>query len=264
MICSFLVLILFSSNSILISASDLHSGDPYNYKEGSPKGPENWGDLPESKACRVGKFQSPIDIQDKILQELPQLGKLKTDYKSAAAVLKNRGHDVMVEWNDVPGKLDINGSYYELVQCHWHTPSEHTLNGTKFDVELHAVHQNSNGDRAVIGVFYKIGKPDPFLSKILKHIKSIGDKNIDVGKINPKDLKFGTKKYYRYMGSLTSPPCTEGVIWTIVKKVRTISEEQLQILKEAVHPGFEMNARPIQELNGRQVCSYTHKENKKI
>lgn len=164
----------------------------------------------------------------------------------------------MLQWDGDAGKLNINGTYYKFVQSHWHTPSEHTLNGSKFDMEMHAVHENSKGERAVIGIWYTIGQPDPLLSKLLDNIKLSGDnKDIDLGILNPGLIKFGSRKYYRYVGSLTTPPCSEGVIWTIVKKVRTVSREQLKALKEAVHDGFEINARPTQELNGRKVWLYT-------
>ncbi|TKY62649.1 Alpha carbonic anhydrase 4 [Spatholobus suberectus] len=257
-----LVLILYSS-SFLGSASDSKPEDEYTYAEGTSKGPENWWRInPKWKVCGNGKQQSPIDLLEKRVQELPQLGKLEKDYKPAPAVLKNRGHDIMLQWKGYAGHLNINGTYYKLIQCHWHTPSEHTLNGKKFDLELHAVHQNSKGETAVIGIWYKIGHPDHLLSKLLNVIKSIGDKDIYLGVINPGDIKFGSRKYYRYVGSLTTPPCTEGVVWTIVKKVRTVSREQLRALKGAVHHGYEENARPTQELHGRQVWLYTPKENK--
>ncbi|KAK2416853.1 alpha carbonic anhydrase [Trifolium repens] len=257
----FLVLILCSS-SFLVSASDSdHGEDEYNYKSGDSKGPENWGNIkPEWKLCGTGKSQSPIDIINSTVHDLLQLGKLEKDYKPAPAVLKNRGHDVMLEWNGDAGKFDIKGVSYKLIQCHWHTPAEHTLNGTKFDMELHAVHQNSKGEIAVIGMWYKIGGPDSLLSKLLDNIKSISDKDKDVGIINPEEIKFGGKKYYRYVGSLTTPPCTEGVIWTMLKKVRSVSSEQLKALKEAVHPGFEENARPTQDIGEREVLLYNPKK----
>ncbi|KAH1254330.1 Alpha carbonic anhydrase 4 [Glycine max] len=109
------------------------------------------------------------------------------------------------------------------------------LNGTKFDLELHAIRTTSKGEFAVIGILYKIGSPDPFFSKLLNDIKSSVDKDIDVGVINPREIKFKSRPYYRYVGSLTTPPCTEGVVLTIVKKVRTVSSEQLSALKGAVH-----------------------------
>ncbi|KAK7396220.1 hypothetical protein VNO78_17070 [Psophocarpus tetragonolobus] len=258
-----LLLILRSSSSASPSESKVED-EEYSYTKGGSKGPENWWRInPKWKICGQGKQQSPIDLLHQRVQELPQLGKLKKDYKPAPAVLKNKGHAIMVQWNGDAGQLHINGTYYKLNQCHWHSPSEHTLDGKQFDLELHIVHQTSKGETAVIGIVYKIGRPDPLLSKLLKDIKSIGDKDIDLGVLNPGYIKFGSRKYYRYIGSLTTPPCTEGVVWTIVKKVRTVSREQLRALKGAVHHGYEENARPTQELEGRQVWLYRPQVNEK-
>ncbi|ESW34151.1 hypothetical protein PHAVU_001G129100 [Phaseolus vulgaris] len=255
-----LFLFIVSSSFLALAKVD----EEYTYKEESSKGPKNWWRInPKWKVCGNGKLQSPIDILDKRVQEFPQLGKLQKDYQPAPAVLKNTGHAIMMQWNGNAGQLNINGTYYKLIQCHWHTPSEHTLNGRKFDLELHAVHQNSKGETAVIGIWYKIGRPDRLLSKLLKDLKSLGDKDLDLGVINPGIIKFGSRKYYRYVGSLTTPPCTEGVVWTIVKKVRTVSREQLRALKAALHHEYEDNARPTQEVNGREVWLYRAKENAK-
>ncbi|KAK7336518.1 hypothetical protein VNO77_17061 [Canavalia gladiata] len=260
------VLVLFSSPflSTASGSNKTENTEEFSYAVGTPKGPENWGHLnPEWKTCGIGKRQSPIDVQDNKVQVFHQLGKLKKDYKPAPAVLKNRGHDIMLQWKGEVSQLHINATYYKLIQCHWHTPSEHTLNGKKFDLELHAVHRNSKGEIAVIAILYKIGHPDYLLSKLFRKIKSLGDKDIELGVMNPGDIKFGSRKYYRYVGSLTTPPCTEGVIWTIVKKVRTVSKEQLRVLQEAVHHEFQENARPTQALKGREVWLYTPEKNHK-
>ncbi|QCD96974.1 alpha carbonic anhydrase 4-like [Vigna unguiculata] len=259
--CVFLFFIL-SSSSFLASAKA--EDEEYNYNEESGKGPKDWWHInPKWEVCGNGKLQSPIDILDKRVQEFPELGKLQKDYQPAPSVLKNTGHAIVVQWNGNAGQLHINETYYKLIQCHWHTPSEHTLNGKKFELELHAVHQNSKGETAVIGIWYKIGRPDRLLSKLLKDLKSLGEEDIDLGVINPGIIKFGSRKYYRYVGSLTSPPCTEGVVWTIVKKVRTVSREQLRALKEALHHGYGDNARPTQEINGREIWLYRPKKNAK-
>ncbi|BAT85218.1 Alpha carbonic anhydrase [Vigna angularis] len=257
-----LLFFILSSSSFLASAKA--EDEEYNYKEESDRGPKNWWRInPKWKACGNGKLQSPIDILDKRVQVFPELGKLQKDYQPAPSVLKNTGHAITVKWNGNAGQLNINGTYYKLVQCHWHTPSEHTFNGTKFELELHAVHQNSKGEIAVIGIWYKIGRPDRLLSKLLKDLKSLDEKDTDLGVINPGIIKFGSRKYYRYVGSLTTPPCTEGVVWTIVKKVRTVSREQLRALKGALHHGYDDNARPTQNVNGREVWLYRPKENAK-
>uniref|UniRef100_A0A803P762 Alpha-carbonic anhydrase domain-containing protein n=1 Tax=Cannabis sativa TaxID=3483 RepID=A0A803P762_CANSA len=203
---------------------------------------------------------SPIDLLHQRVQVFPNLGKLKRDYKPALATVMNRGHDITVKWKGNAGKININGTHYELSQCHWHSPSEHTFNGSRFDLELHIIHLSSSGEIAVVAITYEYGRPDPFLTKLFEHIKSVNHEEKDLGIINPGIIKFGSRKYYRYIGSLTVPPCTEGVIWTIVKKVRTVSREQVHALRKIVHDGFEVNARPTQQLDGRSVWMYTPKQ----
>ncbi|KAL5810544.1 hypothetical protein ACOSQ3_027264 [Xanthoceras sorbifolium] len=259
---TFLILISFllSFHIYLVTASDSEVGDetPFTYVEGTGKGPKEWGKItPHWRVCTKGKYQSPIDLLDQRVQVLPNLGQLKRDYKPAAAVVKNRGHDIAVMWKGYAGKININGTDYRLVQCHWHYPSEHTFNGSRYELELHAVHKSSSGNLAVVAIVYEYGHPDAFLSRMLKHIKSVGKEEKEIGIVNPGDIKFGSRKYYRYMGSLTVPPCTEGVVWTIVKKVRTVSREQVRALLEKVHDGFEGNARPTQPLDARPVWLYT-------
>ncbi|KAB1222376.1 Bifunctional monodehydroascorbate reductase and carbonic anhydrase nectarin-3 [Morella rubra] len=208
----------------------------FTYTEESGKGPKNWGQIDADwKACSNGKMQSPIDLLDRRVQVFPSLGKLKRDYKPAPAVVMNRGHDITVKWKGDAGKIKINGTEYKLEQCHWHSPSEHTFNGSRYNLELHIIHSSPSGEIAVVGIVYKYGRPDPFLSKLFHHINSVGKDEIDLGIVNPGIIKFGSRKYFRYIGSLTVPPCTEGVIWTIVKKVRTVSREQVTALREAVH-----------------------------
>ncbi|KAF8398325.1 hypothetical protein HHK36_017252 [Tetracentron sinense] len=238
--------------------SEVENEIPFSYVEESGKGPKRWGQInPHWKVCDNGEMQSPIDLLNRRVQVLPSLGKLKRDYKPAPATLRNRGHDIAVKWKGDAGKININSTDYRLLQCHWHSPSEHTFNGSRYNLELHIVHLSSDGEIAVIGITYKYGRPDPFLAKLMPILSSVGTEEKDLGIINPGNIKFGSRKYYRYIGSLTVPPCLEGVLWTIVKKVRTASREQVRALKEAVHDGFEANARPIQELKGRTVCLYT-------
>ncbi|KAA8518112.1 hypothetical protein F0562_015586 [Nyssa sinensis] len=266
LISVFFASLLLSSHSLLIICnafeSEVDDETPFTYLEGTGKGPKKWGQIdPKWKVCDKGDMQSPIDLLDQRVKVFPNLGKLKREYKPAPATVKNRGHDITVAWKGDAGKFNINGTDYKLLQCHWHSPSEHTFNGTRYHLELHIVHLNSRGEIAVVGITYKYGRPDPFLAKVMDHISSVVDEEKDLGIVNPKDIKFGSRKYYRYIGSLTVPPCTEGVIWTIVKKVRTVSREQVRALREAVHDGFEANARPIQQLDGRTILLYNPRVN---
>uniref|UniRef100_A0A2N9F834 carbonic anhydrase n=1 Tax=Fagus sylvatica TaxID=28930 RepID=A0A2N9F834_FAGSY len=255
------VIITYQASYLGYEKDNNYDEIPFTYTEGTGKGPKKWGKIdPHWKACSNGKLQSPIDLLDRRVQVLPSLGKLKRDYQPAPAVVKNRGHDITVMWKGDAGKLNINGTDYKLIQCHWHSPSEHTFNGSRYDLELHIVHLTSSGKIAVVGIVYKYGRPDPFLSKLFHHIKSVGNEERDLGVFNPGFIKFGSRKYYRYIGSLTVPPCTEGVIWTIAKKVRTVSREQVRALRDAVHDGFESNARPTQKSSEIGVQFYTPRE----
>ncbi|XP_021282983.1 alpha carbonic anhydrase 4-like [Herrania umbratica] len=244
------------------SYAEVENEIPFTYTEGTGKGPKEWGHInPHWQLCDTGKLQSPIDLLSEKVQVLPKLGKLKRDYKPAPAVVKNRGHDITVRWKGDAGKININGTDYKLLQCHWHSPSEHTFNGTRQELELHIVHLSSHGEIAVIAIVFKYGRPDRFLTRLFHHIKTIGNEEKNLGMVNPGDIQFGSRKYYRYIGSLTVPPCTEGVVWTIVKKVRTATREQVRALRDAVHDGFEANARPTQRLDERPVLFYTPRMN---
>ncbi|CAN6818654.1 unnamed protein product [Brassica oleracea] len=228
----------------------------FTYEKNPEKGPEGWGKInPHWKTCNIGKFQSPIDLTNTRVSIIRDEA-WRRQYKPAPAVIVNRGHDVMVSWKGDAGKITIRRTEYKLVQCHWHSPSEHTVNGTRYDMELHMVHTSAGGKTVVIGVLYKLGKPNEFLTRLLDGIKTVGKEERDLGIVDPRTIRFQTKKFYRYIGSLTVPPCTEGVIWTVVKRVNTISMEQIAALRSAVDDGYETNSRPVQERNGRSVWFY--------
>ncbi|KAK2654910.1 hypothetical protein Ddye_007962 [Dipteronia dyeriana] len=244
----------------------MHAEDQtqFDYSLLGAKGPGQWGDLKEEwGACKSGSLQSPIDMSSFRVEIVKRLGEIKRSYTPSNAIVKNRGHDISLQWlNNSAGMIKINGTDYFLQQGHWHSPSEHTINGRRFDLELHMVHlsfdPNATYKIAVIAQLYKIGPPDAFLSKLIENVMPIADKleERNIGVIDPEDIKMGRRKYYRYMGSLTVPPCTEGVIWTINKRMRTVSLDQVTALRIAVQDYAEVNARPLQPLNRRGVQFY--------
>ncbi|KAL5546404.1 hypothetical protein UlMin_006091 [Ulmus minor] len=257
----FTTLAEFNQSEIVHGRKETHI--PFSYDERTGRGPSKWGYLNETwYLCRNGTKQSPINIDKRSLKVYPKLGELKRDYKPASATLENPGYYIAVNWdNENAGKITIGGSNYRLRQCHWHTPSEHKINGESFDLELHMVHiNNTTGQIAVVGILYIYGPSDPFLSLLYEQIRNLqsGIKKIDLENVYPGNVEFpkSSRKYYRYDGSLTTPPCSENVIWTLLHKVRTVSKEQVEVLKKAVDRGFEKNARPIQPLNGRKVFLY--------
>ncbi|XP_071690363.1 alpha carbonic anhydrase 7-like [Rutidosis leptorrhynchoides] len=252
-----LFIILYLPFAISQEVDDEHE---FTYDVNSLTGPYHWGEIrPEWNMCSKGDLQSPIDLLHKRVQTTSALGKLDRDYKPANSTLINRGHDMMLEWIGGAGHIHIDGTEYRLNQLHWHAPSEHTINGRRFNLELHLVHQSEDGKIAVIGIMYKIGRPDSLLSLMepyFKALAAIKDVKTNVGIIDPRHIKIGSRKYYRYMGSLTTPPCLQNVTWTIVHKVRTISREQVHAIRDAVHDDAEVNARPLQPLNNRWLKLY--------
>lgn len=229
----------------------------FSYVPGAPNGPEHWGDIKEEWAdCGRGQMQSPIDLSDWRVSPMSHLGYLNHTYLPAEATIVNRGHDIMIRFEGDAGSLSINGTPYYLKQLHWHSPTEHSVNRRRYDMELHMVHESAENKAAVIGILYRIGRHDPFLRELEPFLKKIADKNdreLKVGVVDPCVARGGGNVYYRYMGSLTTPGCKEGVIWTIVRMVRTVSKYQLKLLREAVHDDMKNNARPLQEVNNRDI-----------
>ncbi|XXG45473.1 hypothetical protein AAC387_Pa02g0547 [Persea americana] len=260
--CALLILLVVS-HSPPTTSQEYDDEREWDYLEDSGKGPEHWGDLNENwTICKNGTRQSPINLRDGWVDVRP-LGRLQTSYSPANATLLNRGHDIMLKWVDHAGSLHIDGTDYELIQCHWHSPSEHIVNSHRLDLEVHMVHQSSDGKIAVIGVLYKIDeiflREDPFLGELRAPLDVLVNGTVNetvAGVVDPYDLIMdGGSEYYRYMGSLTTPPCTEDVVWTVLKEpcIRPVSFDQVKKLRDAVHDYARSNARPIQQFNGREL-----------
>nr|XP_028945655.1 alpha carbonic anhydrase 4-like [Malus domestica] len=232
----------------------------FDYREGSEKGPEHWGELKQEwAACKDGRSQSPIGLDESRATKVIQSSRdLTVSYKPSDATLKNEGHYIALEWEGDAGSIQIDDSDYFLKRCHWHTPSEHTVNGARYDLELHMVHQSADQNNiAVVAFLYEVGQPNAFLSKINQDISFVtSTKEKKLGVIDPREIKWDSSRFYRYMGSLTTPPCTEGVIWTVNEKVDIVSREQLDLLKEAVYDYAAANARPLQRDEGRDIKLY--------
>ncbi|OWM79082.1 hypothetical protein CDL15_Pgr003253 [Punica granatum] len=158
----------------------------------------------------------------------------------------------------------VGNKKYSLKQIHWHTPSEHYLDGVHHAAEMHVLHKANDGSIAVAAVLYHYGKPDPFLQKINKRLVQLGqetsgldkESRIALGLFTPKGIIRSTSKYYRYIGSTTTPPCIEKVVWNILGEVRTISKEQVQALRAPLYSDCKSNCRPVQPLNGRKIELY--------
>ncbi|MBA0858639.1 hypothetical protein Goshw_029113, partial [Gossypium schwendimanii] len=207
----------------------------FNYDEETGRGPSRWGTLkPKWRTCNDGRKQSPIDIGT--VQVNSELGELQRNYRSAQAILRNRTEDVAVEWSGDAGSITINGTIYRVVNCHWHSPSEHTINGTRFPLEIHIVHRSPQNKTAVVGILYRYGRPDFFILSISRSLSRLGMGDQNLGSINPESIGFPDSSYYRYNGSLTTPPCSENVIWTVFRQPLTVNRTQIEALRAVLPP----------------------------
>lgn len=210
-------------------------------------GPESWGMLkPEFQQCLFGKRQSPIDIRDGIPV---QLDAIQFDYHPTGFRVIDNGHTIQA--NVDPGSsITLQGKRYELVQFHFHRPSEERVNGKQFDMVAHLVHKDAEGKLAVIAVLIEQGNAHPALQLVWnalpleKGIEQASSVPIDLNQILPEQ-----KQYFTYMGSLTTPPCTEGVLWMVMKHPAQMSREQIGIFARM----YPMNARPVQSAQGRMI-----------
>ena len=232
--------------SFLIMGYGAYSGDHWSYH--GKTGPEHWGDLkPEFIMCKIGKNQSPVDINRIVEAELKEL---KISYRPGASYLVNNGHTIKVSY-EKGSYLEVDGTKFELKQFHFHAPSEHKIKGKLYPFEAHFVHIDKNGNIAVIGVLFKEGRKNPVIEKLWKNISSkVGEKVKITDKINAYDLLPKKKKYYRYSGSLTTPPCSEGVRWFVMVEEMELSKEQIEKFRKLM--GGDTN-RPVQPLNARMV-----------
>ncbi|XP_062165906.1 alpha carbonic anhydrase 1, chloroplastic [Alnus glutinosa] len=247
------------------SASDpgLNRADSFGYVD--PNGPAKWGSLsPKFTECSKGKHQAPVDIVKDEVVHKKSLKPLIRDYSPVNATMINNGFNIEIKFEGHVGVLVANGKNFTLMQAHWHTPSEHRINGVQFPGEMHLVHRAADGNLSVVSVLYQYGAPDSFLTKIKRSLDELGkeqcaeheESHIPLGIIDTKHMRRKSRKYYRYVGSFTTPPCTENILWNILGKVRSISKEQIQALKAPLISSCKDNSRPIQPLNGRKIELY--------
>lgn len=209
--------------------------------------PDRWGQLqPEFRQCAIGTRQSPIDLRDtiKVDQE-----KIQFDYKPSNFSVIDDGHTIQV--NVAPGNsIQIMGRRYELVQFHFHRPSEERINGRQYDMSVHLVHQDAEGRLAMIAVLLERGQDQALVQTVWNYLPlERGDAYeapvpIDLNQLLPKE-----RGYFSYMGSMTTPPCSEGVLWLVFRQPVPVSSQQISVFSRL----YPMNARPLQAQTGRLI-----------
>ncbi|MFN8476196.1 MAG: carbonic anhydrase family protein [Anaerolineae bacterium] len=243
---SLLVLSLVLLLCLALAPATFAEGPPHWSYEGA-EGPEYWGSLsPDFALCATGKQQSPVNIPS---SAAINPANLKFDYKAAPLDILNNGHTIEGEYHE-GSSLTLDGVPYKLVQFHFHNPSEHEANGKLDAMELHLVHKADNGDVAVVGVFIEPGAENKALAPVFSNLpKEQQDaKPVPGATVNAADFLPATQTYYRYDGSLTTPPCSQSVKWIVMSTPVTASAEQLAAYKAIMYP----TNRPVQPLNGRQ------------
>ena len=223
--------------------------DPHWSYEGE-YGPENWAAVkPEFNVCAIGKRQSPVHIQETGTLQGPAEA-LQFDYRPSGGTVVNNGHTIQVDL-ERGNSLTVRGSTYQLLQFHFHHPSEEKVNHKGFSMVAHLVHKNDEGQLAVVAVLIDPGAANDLVHKVWTHMPlDSGDRvRLPPGLIDASALLPADQRYFQFIGSLTTPPCTEGVLWNVLKSPMTVSREQLRLFAQL----FPNNARPVQALNGRVV-----------
>lgn len=228
-----------------------HAG-PVHWTYSGETGPDSWGDLADGfSQCKTGHMQSPIDLGAADIQG--QIN-VRTAYRPGTLSVLNNGHTIQVNFPE--GSILSSGiSRYKLVQVHFHTPSEETIYGVPYPMVAHFVHADHAGNLAVLGVLFQEGAHNPELDKIIKAApRSEAPARLVEGvTLDPAQLLPGELAVWRYDGSLTTPPCSEGVRWHVAMQPVAASAAQIA----AIHAIIGDNARPIQPRHGRLLVGGT-------
>ena len=210
-------------------------------------GPAAWGGLkPEFSLCNTGQRQSPIDIRGGLAVDLDPV---RFDYQASRFGVIDNGHTVQV--NLAAGNaIEVGGKRFELLQFHFHRPSEERIDGRQFEMSLHLVHKDDQGRLAVVALLFDKGQSHPVLQKVWNNLplerneEAAAHVPLEMNELLPAD-----RRYFTFMGSLTTPPCSEGVQWIVMRQPVTLTAEQIDIFARI----YPMNARPVQSASGRRI-----------
>jgi carbonic anhydrase len=219
---------------------------PWSYQGGN--GPAHWAELDMAyKKCKFGLQQSPINIETAKVKRDP-LRPTVFAYKSGPAEMVNDGHSIQVNL-PAGSTVTIDGVAYKLLEFHFHTPSEELIDGKPYPLEVHLVHKDVYENLAFVAILFKEGKENPGLKPIFSSLpaKVGGTKKLPA--VDPAAMLPDERSFYEFIGSLTTPPCSENVLWRVLKTPVEVSPSQLAAFRKL----YKMNARPVQPLNGRII-----------
>ncbi len=238
---------------ILIGVSSQAMGNEtahhWGYEGGT--GPLHWGEIEQDHEkhlmCREGIHQSPINIQDVLGFEKKEL---RSNYYDTPIQIINNTHSILLQYK-LGSYIEWGSEVFELIQFHFHHPSEHQLKGKRYPMEIHFVHKAPDHEYVIIAVLVKLGKHNPHINKIWNNIPvEIDKKEVHPNeKLSAKDFLPSSKVYFHYTGSLTTPPCTENVTWLVLEDPIEISKSQLKVFQKHINH----NARPAQKSHHRII-----------
>jgi carbonic anhydrase len=242
-ICLIFSILVFSVLGACAPAPQAAATPPHWTYEGG-EGPSHWGELEGYATCSDGKTQSPIDVSSPASQDLTNIS---FHYQPSEVNILNNGHTVQVNY-DAGSYIELDGVRYEVLQFHYHAPSEHTVDGESFPAEIHIVHKSADEKLAVVGILLKEGAENDAFDAFINNLPAEKTDPKDAGAtIDATGFLPAIQTTYRYDGSLTTPPCTEDVQWLLMTTPVELSAQQLSKIEGV----FEANNRPVQPLDGR-------------
>lgn len=236
--------------ALLAASCSSFAAGPAHWGYEGHEGADHWGKLdPSFKTCKTGKEQSPINITS--TKKSADLKPIGFAYSPSAAEVVNNGHTIQVNLAN-GGSIKLGQDEFQLLQFHFHTPSEEQIDGKSFPLVAHLVHKSTDGKLAVVAILFTLGKENAALKNVFGTMPAQGGTSKPLaGNFNAADLLPQDQAYYAFKGSLTTPPCSEGVRWQVLKQTQEISVEQFAAFKGL----YPLNARPVQPLHGRKVQS---------
>lgn len=232
---------------MLLAAATAYADSTTPWAYSGEGGPNNWAKLTSEFSTCAGKNQSPINLTAFIEADLKPI---KFAYAPGSNEILNNGHTIQVNYAE-GSSITIDGIRFSLKQFHFHVPSENQVKGKSYPMEVHLVHADKDGNLAVVAVMFVEGKENKLLAQIWPQMPhSAGEKHALSSSVSATGLLSSNRDYYRFNGSLTTPPCSEGVRWLVMKKPITASKDQIEAFAHAMH---HPNNRPIQPVNARAV-----------
>ena len=239
---------------ILLIGSIVFCESALNWDYNGPNSPKNWGNIKGYELCENGKKQSPINIKSSFKKDL---NPLMFDYRYSPKTVIHNGHTILLKFSlKKQNILYVDDTKSILTEAHFHTPSEHKINGQHYPIEAQFIHKDPSRNVTIISVLFEVSDQEhPVMDTTFENLPQKKGESIDF------DIAFDEntilpieKSYFKYSGSLTSPPCSEDVNWLILNSIQPISTANLERLTAALG---KRNARPLQKINSRKIHQFS-------